>query len=87
MKYLIYHLQSEAGKTNYEIPGLSEFLLLARSVVGSGCHISLTHSLSMKKTFHRPRAVDGQNADPGQTGGSGRDGARGTDGIDGTMSK
>ena len=41
----------------------------------------------MKKTYHSPRARDGDQGNNGQRGEPGHSGARGTDGIDGTMRK
>ena len=83
----MFNQQIQPESPNYDIPGLADFVVIARSVVGSGCTIVLSHTLRMTNEFSAPRARDGGQGPPSQRGGDAQSGARGTDGIIGTNSK
>ena len=85
--YFVFNQQTQPESPNYEIPGLADFVLIARSVIGTGCTIVLSHTLPMTKEFTAPRARDGGQGPPSQRGGDAESGVRGTDGIMGTNSK
>ena len=85
--HFVFNQQTQPESPNYEIPGLADFVLIARSVIGTGCTIVLSHTLPMKKEFTAPRARDGSPGPPSHRGDNADSGARGTDGIMGTNSK
>ena len=78
-----------AESATYNIPGISDFTIIARDLTCStDCSLRLSHNKKMKATFSNSKATNGADGDfPGGNGEPGVHGTEGTNGINGAHGK